>query len=105
MVYGCTVEVSENSFDSFTKLKIFIFLVSCIISIFFKNTWVAVITLGCFILVDQRFIIPAILIFPVIENILLVKEGITITKITVILLVATFLLDLAKKRKIVCERK
>lgn len=105
MVYGCTVEVSENSFDSFTKLKIFIFLVSCIISIFFKNTWVAVITLGCFILVDQRFIIPAILIFPVIENILLVKEGITITKITVILLVATFLLDLAKKRKIVCDKK
>ncbi|CEP78297.1 O-antigen ligase family protein [Defluviitoga tunisiensis] len=95
---------NENTkFIDFIKALFFLFIV--IQALIFNN---AFITFGLFILLfflEKKYLLSIILVSPIIETILIVVEGVTITKLLVIFYTFYFLYVIVKENAVIIDKK
>lgn len=92
---------NERNISKTTKYKILFFLITYTIAILTKNTLILFLAIVLLTLNDRRFILPYLLTTPLVENILLVRTEVTITKLLVIYLVIYFVFYLLMSNQII----
>jgi len=84
----------EDNYTLADKVKILLFLCSLIFTLVVKNVLISSCLLLLIIIFDRRFLFSVILITPLIETVLIVTQGLTITKILVFFLLLLFSIEI-----------
>jgi O-antigen ligase len=82
------------------SIKMSAFALIVLLSLFTKNAIISLSLFSILIFLDRKYIIPLLLLTPLVETILLVKEGFTITRFVAIMFAGIFCLDLMTHKKI-----
>lgn len=98
--HNATISGINNHLSGAERTKIAAFALIVLLSLITKNTIASLSLFSILILMDRKFIIPLLLLTPLIETILLVKEGFTVTRFVAIIFVVVFLGDLMVCNKI-----
>jgi len=85
--------------------KILLFSVAIVIALLTKNAFVPFVVFTGLFLIDRRFFISSILITPIIETVLIVAEGITLTKIQAIFFILFFSVELLRRNKFSIDKR
>lgn len=91
---------TSRSFGWPDSIKISAFALILLLSLFTKNAIASLSLFSILIFLDRKYIIPLMLLTPLVETILLVKEGFTITRFVAIMFAGIFSLDLMIHKKI-----
>lgn len=87
------------------KVEILYFTFAIIISLFSKNSIIAFILFSSLILINKSFILAILLVIPLIETILILSEGFTITKFISFFLLWLFIVELIHKNNFIFDKR
>ncbi len=91
---------ASRSLDWTDLIKLCTFAFIVIFSLLTKNTIASLLLFSTLVFFDRKYIVSLLLLTPLVETILLVKEGFTITRVVAIIFTGVFCYDLMTHKKI-----
>lgn len=96
-------EIYENNFKIYLGILYFCLVVG--ISLLTKNSFIAFFLFGLLIFIEKKFYISLILFSPIIETVLVLKEGLTLTKLIAVSLGVLFITEMIKLKNYHFDRR